>query len=121
MRVLVGRGLALPRRDRHGDLRWQPATVSSVTAILRNPAYAGAFVYGRTWQKPSRVPGERPKKSPRRGKDWRIMVKDKYLAYIDWETFEKIQAMLCDNRVSTSTSTAAAFHGMELPSCTASP
>jgi DNA invertase Pin-like site-specific DNA recombinase len=98
MRVFVGRGLALPRRDRHGDLRWRPATVSAVTAILKNPAYAGAFVYGRTWQKPSQIPGERPQKSPRRGTDWRIVVRDKYPTYIDWETFEKIQAMLRDNR-----------------------
>ena len=98
MRVFVGRGLALPRRDRHGDLRWQPATVSAVTAILKNPAYAGAFVYGRTWQKPSQIPGERPQKSPRPGTDWRIVVRDKYPTYIDWETFEKIQAMLRDNR-----------------------
>src|SRR6266446_3758554 len=98
MRTFVVRGLALPRRDRHGDLRWQPATVSAVTAILKNPAYAGAFVYGRTWQKPSQIPGERPQKSPRRGTDWRIVVRDKYPTYIDWETFEKIQAMLRDNR-----------------------
>ena len=28
---------------------------------------------------------------------WRICVKDKYPAYISWETFEKIQAMLKDN------------------------
>ncbi|WOH52156.1 MULTISPECIES: recombinase family protein [unclassified Bradyrhizobium] len=98
MRAFVGRGLALPRLDRHGDLRWQPATVSAVTAILKNPAYAGAFVYGRTWQKPSEIPGERPQKSPRRGTDWRIVVREKYPAYIDWETFEKIQAMLRDNR-----------------------
>ena len=40
MRVFVDRGLALPRRDSNGDLRWQPATVSAVTAILKNPAYA---------------------------------------------------------------------------------
>jgi hypothetical protein len=25
-------------------------------------------------------------------------VKDKYPAYVDWETFERIQAMLRDNR-----------------------
>ncbi len=86
MRTFVGRGLALPRRDRHGDLRWQPATVSAVTAILKNPAYAGAFVYGRTWQKPSQTPGERPHKAPRRGMDWRIVVRDKYPTYIDWES-----------------------------------
>ena len=41
MRVLNDRGLDLPRRDRHGDLRWARATVSSVAAILKNPAYAG--------------------------------------------------------------------------------
>ena len=48
MRVLNDRGLDLPRRDRHGDQRWARATVASVAAILKNPAYAGAFVYGRT-------------------------------------------------------------------------
>ena len=48
MRMLNDRGLDLPRRDRHGDLCWARATVSSVAAILKNPAYAGAFVYGRT-------------------------------------------------------------------------
>src|SRR4051795_6596062 len=32
----------------HGDLRWARATICSVAAILKNPAYAGAFVYGRT-------------------------------------------------------------------------
>lgn len=98
MRAFVGRGLALTRRDRHCDLRWQPATVSAVTAILKNPAYAGAFVYGRTWQKPSKIPGELPQKTTRHGTDWRIVVKGKYPAYIDWETLKKIQAMLRDNR-----------------------
>src|SRR5437667_8080369 len=120
MRAFVGRGLALPRRDRHGDLRWQPATVSAVTAILKNPAYAGAFVYGRTWQKPSQIPGERPQKAPRRGTDWRIVVREKYPAYIDWETFEKIQAMLRDNRAEyqhiksrgTPRDGAALLHGI---------
>ena len=29
--------------------------------------------------------------------EWKIVVKDKYPAYIDWESFERIQAMLCDN------------------------
>jgi hypothetical protein len=48
MRLLNERGLDLPRRDRHGDLCWTRATICSVAAILKNPAYAGAFVYGRT-------------------------------------------------------------------------
>jgi DNA invertase Pin-like site-specific DNA recombinase len=44
MRLLNDRGFDLPRRDRHGDLRWARVTVSAVAAILKNPAYAGAFV-----------------------------------------------------------------------------
>ena len=48
MRMLNDRGLDFPRRDRHGDLRWARATICSVASILKNPAYAGAFVYGRT-------------------------------------------------------------------------
>src|SRR3954462_8910755 len=47
MRTLNAEGLDLPRRDRHGDLRWTRASVSAVIAILKNPAYAGAFLYGR--------------------------------------------------------------------------
>jgi DNA invertase Pin-like site-specific DNA recombinase len=98
MRIFTARGLALPRRDRHGEVCWRRPTVAAITTTLKNPAYAGAFVYGRTRQKPSNLPGARPVKSPRPGMDWRIVVKDKYPAYISWETFEKIKAMLRDNR-----------------------
>lgn len=48
MRVLSDRDLPLPRRDRFGELRWARATFSAVARILKNPAYAGAFVYERT-------------------------------------------------------------------------
>ena len=54
MRLLNDRGLDLPRRDRHGDLCWARATICSVAAILKNPAYAGAFVYGRTRMRATR-------------------------------------------------------------------
>jgi DNA invertase Pin-like site-specific DNA recombinase len=98
MRIFTARGLALPRRNRHGEVCWRRPTVAAITTTLKNPAYAGAFVYGRTRQKLSTLPGARSVKSPRPGMDWRIVVKDKYPAYISWETFEKIKAMLRDNR-----------------------
>src|SRR5260370_32187376 len=81
-----------------GDVCSRRPTVAAITTILKNPAYAGAFVYGRTCQKLSNLPGVRPVKSPRPGMDWRIVVKNKYPAYISWETFEKVKAMLRDNR-----------------------
>ena len=48
MRMFNGHNLDLPRRNRHGDLHWAGATTAAVAMILKNPAYAGAFVYGRT-------------------------------------------------------------------------
>src|SRR3989441_5314321 len=40
--------LLLPRRDRFGDLVWKAPRVAAVLSILKHPAYAGAFTYGRT-------------------------------------------------------------------------
>lgn len=98
MRQLNSRGLDLPRRDRHGDLCWVRATVAAVTTILKNPAYAGAFVYGRTKLREGRGMNGRPAKTPRPLPEWRIVVKDRYPAYIDWATYEKIRGIIADNR-----------------------
>src|SRR6266571_5313574 len=40
--------LFLPRRDRFGEVVWKRPTVAAILQILKNPAYAGAFVYGKT-------------------------------------------------------------------------
>jgi DNA invertase Pin-like site-specific DNA recombinase len=98
MRVLNDCGLDLPRRDRHGDLRWARATVSAVAMILKNPAYAGAFVYGRTRVRTVAREGASSAKAPRPMEEWRVIVKDRYPSYIDWPTYEKIRAIIRDNR-----------------------
>ncbi|WLB88853.1 recombinase family protein [Bradyrhizobium japonicum] len=97
MREFNDRGLELPRRDRHGDLHWARATTSAVAAILKNPAYAGAFVYGRTrLRRPS--DGRLPTKVPKPIEQWRIIVKDRYPPYIAWQSYEKIRGIVSDNR-----------------------
>src|SRR5215467_2982564 len=98
MRLFNGQGLDLPRRDRHGDVIWVRATVAAVAAILKNPAYAGAFVYGRTRLREPRSEGRSAMKAPRPMGEWRIIVKDRYPAYIDWPTYENIRAVIKDNR-----------------------
>lgn len=87
--------LLIPRRDRFGDLVWKRPSIAKILAILKNPAYAGAFVYGRT--RTTRDPSGKATTKRLPMDQWRICVKDKYPAYISWETFEKIQAMLKDN------------------------
>jgi DNA invertase Pin-like site-specific DNA recombinase len=86
----------VPRRDAFGDVVWRRPTVSSVGAILKNPAYAGSYVYGRTRTVRS-GPDNNPVQKPLPASEWRIHIRDLYPPYIDWATYEKIQAMIRDN------------------------
>jgi hypothetical protein len=48
---LAGEGQRLPRRTvGEGRVRWEPADFGAVHRLLTNPAYAGAFVFGRSRQ-----------------------------------------------------------------------
>jgi len=69
-------------------------TVASVASILKNPAYAGAFVFGRTRMHTPVREGASKAKARRPIGEWRIVLKDRYPAYIDWPTYEKIWATL---------------------------
>jgi DNA invertase Pin-like site-specific DNA recombinase len=97
VRSLDEHDLLLPRRDRFGDLVWRKPTTSAILAILKNPAYAGAFVYGRTRtvRRPDAPHEQTQKRLP--VEHWKIRIPDKYPAYITWATFETIQSMIRDN------------------------
>src|SRR3954454_15233706 len=97
LRCFRDRGLTLPRLDRFGEVVWRTPTDGMIAGVLKNPAYAGAFVYGRTrscqttYASGKVVTGRCPMA------EWKVIVKDRYPAYIDWAEFERIQAMLRDN------------------------
>ena len=95
VRALKDQQLTLPRRDRFGDVAWRAPNEAGVCSILKNPAYAGAFVYGRT--RCARNPSEDPVRRPVPQEQWRVCIREKYPAYISWQTYTRIQAMLRDN------------------------
>ena len=97
-RALCGHDLALPRNDRRGEAYWARPTVAAVTSMLKNPAYAGAFAYGRTRVRETALPEGRQIQVRRPAGECKIVVRDRYPAYVPWATHEKIQAMLRDNR-----------------------
>jgi DNA invertase Pin-like site-specific DNA recombinase len=100
LRSLRDDGMLLPRRQ-HGGLHagqvlWRKPTQAALTEILHNPAYTGAFVYGRRGPHPQRRPGQ--SRQIRRPMDtWPTIHQDKYPAYITWEQFLANQARLMDN------------------------
>jgi DNA invertase Pin-like site-specific DNA recombinase len=97
LQFLNAHDLSLPRRDRFGDVVWKKPTVAAILQILRNPAYAGAFVYGKT-RSLRKDPGSPHTQEVRLPMDqWKIRVNDVYPAYVSWETFEHMQDMLADN------------------------
>jgi DNA invertase Pin-like site-specific DNA recombinase len=95
--VFKAHQLLLPRRDRFGDLVWKAPRVAAVLAILKHPAYAGVFTYGRTRTFRREASQRRPSITRLPQEQWRICIPNVYPSYISWETYTQIQAMLKDN------------------------
>jgi DNA invertase Pin-like site-specific DNA recombinase len=89
---------------RHGELVWGPPSHSRVLAILHNPGYAGAYVYGRTKTRSASLPGEDPRVKGRtrkvRPEDWPFLIPGHHPGYITWEQFRQNQHQLDENRTS---------------------
>ncbi|GHO81775.1 hypothetical protein KSD_95460 [Ktedonobacter sp. SOSP1-85] len=103
MRYLRAVHLPLPACPRVGpdpyEVVWQPARTSGILDILHNPAYAGAYVYGRKLFDPAR----RTPAHPSGGRilqpidKWEICLHNRYPAYISWEEFLANQDQLRAN------------------------
>jgi DNA invertase Pin-like site-specific DNA recombinase len=89
--------LKIPRYDRWKELFWKKPTIGAIIFILKNPAYAGAFAYGRT-QSVRTGPSVRDKTQKKVDlKDYKILLRDKFPSYVSWDDFEKIQTILKEN------------------------
>ena len=68
---------------------WVPASTSGIVRILQNPAYAGAYVYGRKiMDQTRRAPGHPYSGRVRQPLDkWEVCLQDVYPAYISWSEF----------------------------------
>lgn len=100
MRSLKEDGVLLPRRQvaglNAGELLWKLPSVDAIYAILHNPAYAGAFAYGRTGANPDRRPGRSDRvRLPM--EEWATIHQGVYPAYVSWERFLENQGRLADN------------------------
>ena len=103
LHFLKAHHILLPRHQtsglRKGELLWKEPTESMLIEILHNPAYAGAFVYGRRPIDPRLCkPGRRGSGVVRKPmEEWVTLQQGVYPAYISWDQFLRNQARLAEN------------------------
>ncbi|HMA93549.1 MAG TPA: recombinase family protein [Polyangiaceae bacterium] len=110
-RHLQSQNLMLPvRRYSWSKVEWQAPSYLAVLYILRNPRYAGAYVYGRT--RPVRTVDADGKIRVGRTmvapSEWKVKIKDHHPGYITWEEFETNQGKLRGNTLMHPTGEASA-------------
>ena len=85
-----------------GELEWVALRHSRVLDVLHNPAYAGAYVYGRTETRSHSLPGEPPRiKGYQRRvaqEQWSVVLPNAHPGYLSWSQFQHNEQRLDDNR-----------------------
>src|SRR5213078_4459397 len=105
LRFLVEHQVQIGMRERSGpgkgEVAWRAPHQQGLSNMLRNPAYAGIYAYGRSRTDPSRrLPGRRHPGRVRRldAREWLVRIDGALPAYISTEQYERNQARLAGNR-----------------------
>jgi len=104
LRWLVGHDVKLPVRPHsgvnRGELEWRRPNRVTLLNVLHHPIYAGAYRWGHRAVDPrKKVPGR-----PASGRTFnshdncRVLIRDRFPAYISWDDFERNQEKLAENR-----------------------
>jgi DNA invertase Pin-like site-specific DNA recombinase len=82
-----------------GEITWAEPTYHAVHTTLTHPAYAGAYVYGRTRDErylgPDGALRKRRRKLPR--DQWEVLIPDHHPGFTDWDTYQANQARIGGN------------------------
>ncbi len=78
---------------------WIPVRYRNVISVLKNPFYAGAYVYGKSGKQMAIVDGRARKsyKHPKPFDEWDVLLREHHEGYIDWAEFERNQKQLATN------------------------
>jgi excisionase family DNA binding protein len=113
---LLEEGQKLPRR-RVGErrIRWAKANYAAVHDVLTNPAYAGAFVFGRTREEKRFEDGKLRKRTVEVPlADWAVCLPDHHPGYVTWEDYLETRRRLRQNARPKGEGGGAAREGAAL-------
>lgn len=119
LRWLVRHDVKLPVRPHagpnRGQLEWRRPNRATLLNLLHHPIYAGAYRWGHRSVDPRRkIPG-RPGtgRSCHSHDECRVLIRERFPAYISWEEFENNQRKLAENS-ALGTLLSAPRHGPSL-------
>jgi len=99
-----------------GSLKWQHLSYGRVLSVLRNPLYAGAYVYGRhQYSKaisPEGIIQSRKENLPL--EQWKVHIQSHHEGYISWEVFLSNQEALRHNRTNSEALSGPLRDGLAL-------
>jgi Recombinase/Recombinase zinc beta ribbon domain len=106
MQRFAERGLRFPKRSYggawDGKILWGRLTHGRVLGLLKNPSYAGMYVFGRyQYRREINAAGEIQKRMHAAAMvDWRVRLPEHHEGYITWEEFLENQKRLEKNRTN---------------------
>ena len=101
-----------------GQVSWGTLTHSRVLGVIHNPAYTGAYVYGRYRDRKTideEGHYEHHAVRLRDRSEWKVFIPDHHPAYISWEEYEANLALLESNRTNAEVSGPAREGAALLP------
>jgi DNA invertase Pin-like site-specific DNA recombinase len=85
------------------EIVWLPARYHAVLSVLKNPVYAGAYVYGRKKTITRLEAGQKVQRRVKRSReDWAVLILDHHEGYIDWDVYQSNQTMIAHNENAKS-------------------
>jgi len=117
LQYLVQNEILMPHRERSGlnkgELTWRRINRVTLTNLLHNPIYAGAYVYGRRPTDPRKKKPGRPAtgRVTVQQNEWEVLIKDKLPAYITWDEYDRNQRQI---KMNSSQGIGVPKHGSSL-------
>jgi hypothetical protein len=91
-------GLELPAYTTPEEIRWRRPSYGMLYSMLTNPAYGGAYAYGKTEQLTQYEGGEAHQTVRRKPRDqWLSFIRDAHEGYVSWGEFERVQRTISQN------------------------
>lgn len=104
---MTAEAVHFPRPSEQGRMtsfEWAPIRYRNVISLLKNPFYAGVYVYGKSEKQTTLIDG-RARRSYGHRKPfgtWQVMIKDHHEGYISWEEYERNQKQLAVNNYGSA-------------------